>query len=211
MEIAIFVFNPFAENTFILYDESNECIIVDPGCNNDKEEKTIIDFITSKELKPIKLINTHFHIDHVLGNQFISDHYNLKPELHKEAMYFFELQHQIANTYGIEYKGSPQPVKFLEQGDEIAFGNSRLEVLHVPGHSRGSICLHHKESRQLIAGDVLFRESIGRTDLPGGDYNTLIEGIKNKLLTLDPETKVYPGHGPSTTIGYEKENNPFLK
>jgi glyoxylase-like metal-dependent hydrolase (beta-lactamase superfamily II) len=211
MDIAIFTFNPFAENTFVLYDETGECIIVDPGCNDPHEEKTLKEFIEGNKLKPVKLVNTHFHIDHVLGNQFVADTFGLSPEMHREALYFFNIQPQIAQSYGIRYKGSPEPGKFLEEGDKIRFGNTTLDVYHVPGHSRGSICLHHRESKTLIAGDVLFQESIGRTDLPGGDYDTLIRGIKTKLLTLDPETRVYPGHGPSTTIGYEKENNPFLK
>jgi glyoxylase-like metal-dependent hydrolase (beta-lactamase superfamily II) len=211
MEIAIFVFNPFAENTFILYDETSECIIIDPGCNDINEESTLLDFIESKKLKPVRLINTHFHIDHVLGNHFIHNKFGLQPLLHKEAMYFFQLQPQIAMSYGIQYQPSPEPASFLDEGDTVEFGNSELEVIHVPGHSRGSICLHHAPSKSLIAGDVLFQESIGRTDLPGGDYDTLISGIKSKLFQLDPDTRVYPGHGPSTTIGHEMEWNPFLK
>lgn len=211
MEIAIFTFNAFAENTFVLYDETGECIIVDPGCNNPQEEKTLTDFIESNNLTPVKLINTHFHIDHVLGNQFIADTYKLTPEMHREAMYFFNIQPQIAQSYGIQYKGSPEPKHFLEEGDSLRFGNTTLTIYHVPGHSRGSICLHHPESKTLIAGDVLFQESIGRTDLPGGDYETLIHGIKTKLFILDPKTRVYPGHGPATTIAHEKAFNPFLK
>lgn len=211
MEIAIFVFNAFAENTFVIYDESGECIIVDPGCNDEKEEKTLSDFISAKKLLPKKLVNTHFHIDHVLGNYFVSSKYGLRPEFHKEGMYFFNIQERIADSYGISYRQGPEPQNFLAEGDVIRFGESKLQVLHVPGHSRGSICLYHAESNQLIAGDVLFRESIGRTDLPGGDYDTLISGIRGKLLILPDETVVYPGHGPSTTIGYEREWNPFLR
>jgi len=211
MEIAIFVFNAFAENTFILYDKTGECIIIDPGCNNAKEENTLVSFIKSKGLKPTRLINTHFHIDHVLGNKFVADTYQIKPEFHEAGMYFFRVQSQIANSYGIEYKASPSPDNFLEDGDKIEFGNSSLQVIHVPGHSQGSICLHQAKHKMLIAGDVIFKDSIGRTDLPGGDYDTLISGIKEKLLILDDETKVYPGHGSSSTIGYEKDNNPFLR
>ena len=210
MEIAIFVFNAFAENTFVLYDNSGECIIVDPGCNNEKEEQTLKDFIAAKQLQPQALINTHFHIDHVLGNKFVAETFGLKPEFHADGMFFFEIQDQIASSYGIEYKASPEPGSFIKEGDTIRFGNTSLQAIHVPGHSKGSICLHHKESKSLIAGDVLFKDSIGRTDLPGGDYDTLISGIKNKLLILDPETRVYPGHGPSTTISHELQNNPFL-
>lgn len=211
MEIAIFVFNPFAENTYILYDETGECIIVDPGCNNAQEEKTLKDFIDKAKLKPVKLINTHFHIDHVLGNHFVAKTFNLKPEMHEEGMFFFDLQPQIAATYGISYTSGPKPEVFLDESEKIKFGNSALDIYHVPGHSRGSICLHHAPTKSLIAGDVLFQESIGRTDLPGGDYDTLINGIKSKLLILDPETRVYPGHGASTTIAHENEYNAFLK
>jgi glyoxylase-like metal-dependent hydrolase (beta-lactamase superfamily II) len=211
MEIAIFVFNPFAENTFILFDETLECIIVDPGCNDINEESTLLDFIESKKLKPVRLINTHFHIDHVLGNHFVYKSFNLQPEFHREGMYFFELQPQIARSYGINYKPGPEPAGFLQEGDQIIFGSTTIDVIHVPGHSRGSICLHHAATKSLIAGDVLFQESIGRTDLPGGDYETLINGIRSKLFILDPATRVYPGHGPSTTIGHEMEWNPFFK
>ena len=210
MEIAIFVFNPFAENTFILYDNTGECIIVDPGCNSEKEEQGFLDFIAARELSPKMLVNTHFHIDHVLGNAFITKEFNLKPRFHSEGMYFFNVQDQIAASYGLQYKSSPEPGPHIQEGDILEFGNSKLNVIHVPGHSRGSICLHNEESKSIIVGDVLFRESIGRTDLPGGDYDTLISGIMEKLFVLDPETKVYPGHGPSTTIAFEKENNPFF-
>lgn len=210
MEITILVFNPFAENTYILYDETGECIIIDPGCNDENEEKTLIDFISSKKLRPQKLINTHFHIDHVLGNQFVADYFKLDLEMHEEGMFFFRMQDQIAHSYGIHYKGSPEPVSFLKEGDVIEFGQTKLEVIYVPGHSRGSICLHHIKSHALIAGDVLFKDSIGRTDLPGGDHELLLNGIREKLFILPSETRVYPGHGPSTTIGYEKDHNPFF-
>jgi hydroxyacylglutathione hydrolase len=210
MEIAILEFNPFAENTYILYDETGECIIVDPGCNNETEEKALSDFISSKKLTPKKLINTHFHIDHVLGNQYVADKYKLTLEMHEQGMFFFEKQDQIAKTYGIHYKGSPNPGNFLKEGDVIEFGNTKLNIIHVPGHSKGSICLHEPESQNLIVGDVLFRDSIGRTDLPGGEHEVLLSGIRNKLFVLPAETRVYPGHGPSTTIGYEKDHNPFF-
>jgi hypothetical protein len=132
MEIAVFVFNPFAENTFVLYDETGECIIVDPGCNNRQEEKALKDFIDKGNLKPVRLINTHFHIDHVLGNHFVARTYDLKPEIHEEGMYFFELQPQIAASYGIPYTPGPKPEVFLDEGDSIRFGNTVLAIYHVP-------------------------------------------------------------------------------
>ncbi len=211
MEIARFIFNAFAENTYLLFDETKECVIIDPGCNNDYEESSLLKFIQNNGLKPVKLINTHFHIDHVLGNHFISENFRLVPEFHAESMYFFDRQEDIADRYGLQYKGSLKPEQFLSEGDIISFGKTGLKVIHVPGHSRDSICLYNDDAKILISGDVLFQGSIGRTDLPGGDYDTLIEGIKTKLFTLDDSTRVFPGHGESTTIGDEKVYNPFFR
>ncbi|HRQ29804.1 MAG TPA: MBL fold metallo-hydrolase [Saprospiraceae bacterium] len=211
MEIARFIFNAFAENTYLLFDETKECVIIDPGCNNEFEESSLIKFIRNQGLKPVKLINTHFHIDHVLGNHFISSQFQLIPEFHEEGMFFFDRQEDIADKYGMNYNGSKKPEQFLSEGDLIRFGHTTLKVIHVPGHSRDSICLYNNDDKILISGDVLFQGSIGRTDLPGGDYDTLIEGIKTKLFTLDDSTRVFPGHGESTTIGDEKVYNPFFR
>lgn len=211
MDIARFVFNAFAENTYLLFDRTGECAIIDPGCNNEAEETSLVKFIQLQGLKPVKLINTHFHIDHVLGNHFVSETYHLVPEFHEEGMYFYGVQEDIALNYGLKYNGSRKPDEFLKDGDRVHFGESVLKVIHVPGHSRDSICLYNEEARILISGDVLFQGSIGRTDLPGGDYDTLIHGIKNKLFILGDDTKVYPGHGDATTIGDEKQYNPFFR
>jgi len=211
MEIARFIFNAFAENTYLLFDETGECAIIDPGCNNEFEESSLVKFIRNQGLKPVKLINTHFHIDHVLGNHFISSQFQLIPEFHEEGMFFFDRQEDIADKYGMNYKGSKKPERFLTEGDLIQFGHTTLEVIHVPGHSRDSICLYNNADKILISGDVLFQGSIGRTDLPGGDYDTLIEGIKTKLFVLDDSTRVFPGHGEATTIGDEKIYNPFFR
>ncbi|HAQ37562.1 MAG TPA: MBL fold hydrolase, partial [Saprospirales bacterium] len=150
-------------------------------------------------------------IDHVLGNHFISSQFQLIPEFHEEGMFFFDRQEDIADKYGMNYNGSKKPEQFLSEGDLIRFGHTTLKVIHVPGHSRDSICLYNNDDKILISGDVLFQGSIGRTDLPGGDYDTLIEGIKTKLFTLDDSTRVFPGHGESTTIGDEKVYNPFFR
>ena len=211
MKIKSFTFNPFQENTYVFYDDTKECIIIDPGCYTDKERDELRRFITSEGLKPVKLINTHCHIDHVLGNKFTSELWDLELYMHKEDLPLLENAGNIGKMYGFEdYEGSPYPKHFLAQDDTLTFGESSFKILFTPGHAPGHICLYSKENNLLIAGDVLFNGSIGRTDLPGGDYNTLIKSIKTKLLPLDENTIVYCGHGPSTSIGKEKMSNPFL-
>ncbi len=211
MKIKSFTFNPFQENTYVVYDDTKECIIIDPGCYTDKERDELRRFITSEGLKPVKLINTHCHIDHVLGNKFTSELWDLELYMHKEDLPLLENAGNIGKMYGFEdYEGSPYPKHFLAQDDTLTFGESSFKILFTPGHAPGHICLYSKENNLLIAGDVLFNGSIGRTDLPGGDYNTLIKSIKTKLLPLDENTIVYCGHGPSTSIGKEKMSNPFL-
>ena len=211
MKVTAFAFNPFQENTFVVYDETKDCIIIDPGCYTEKERTELRRFITSEELKPVKLINTHCHIDHILGNKFASELWNLELYMHKEDLPLLKNAGNIGKMYGLEnYEGSPYPKHFLAQDDTLTFGESSFKILFTPGHAPGHICLYSKENNLVIAGDVLFQGSIGRTDLPGGDYDTLIESIKTKLLPLDENTIVYCGHGPSTSIGKEKMNNPFL-
>ena len=212
MKINQFTFNAFQENTFILSDETKECIIIDPGCYEEKEKELLSDFIKSSNLKPIKLINTHCHIDHILGNKFVSEKWDIDLYVHKEEIAFLEKSEEIAKTYGFtQYRGSPSAKYFLKEGDILEFGNSKLNVLYTPGHSPGHISLSSIEKNLVIAGDVLFNGSIGRTDLPGGNYNTLINSIKTKLLCFQDKTQVFCGHGPSTTIGKERLSNPFLK
>ncbi len=210
MEVASFVFNDFQENTYILHDETNECVIIDPGCNNDIEKIRFKEYIIARELKPVKLINTHCHIDHILGNQFIADEYNLHLISHAGEQIVLDHAMQVAEMYGIHFKGSPDIAETVEEGDFINFGNQKLEVLFTPGHSPASISLYNKETSILIAGDVLFQGSIGRTDLPGGNHDTLLKMIREKLFVLPDNTMVYPGHGPSTLIGVEKKTNPFF-
>ena len=212
MKIKSFAFNPFQENTYVVYDETKECIIIDPGCYTDKERDELRRFITSEGLKPVKLINTHCHIDHVLGNKFVSELWDLELYMHKEDLPLLENAGNIGKMYGFEdYEGSPYPKHFLAQDDTLTFGESSFKILFAPGHAPGHICLYSKEDNLVIAGDVLFQGSIGRTDLPGGDHNTLINSIKTQLFPLPNETQVFCGHGPSTNIGYEKKNNPFLQ
>lgn len=210
MEVAVFTFNAFAENTYVLYDDSKECIIIDPGCNNAQERDLISTFIEKKDLKPVRLINTHCHIDHVLGNKYVSEKYNLELEAHKGEEEVLKFQAHVAQMYAISYDESPAITKYIEEGEEIKFGQSSLVVLFTPGHSPASISLLNREAKILIAGDVLFQRSIGRTDLPGGNMETLLHNIRTKFFTLDEDVIVFPGHGPSTTIGEEKRENPFL-
>ncbi len=210
MNVARFTFNDFQENTYVLYDESKSCIIVDPGCNSSSEQKVLVDFIESNNLKPVHLVNTHCHIDHILGNAFIASKYKLKLTSHKGEQTELSAGPMVSNMYGISYDPSPDIEIFLDEGDTLSFGNISLDIYFTPGHSSSSIVFHHKDSKQLIAGDVLFQGSIGRTDLPGGNFETLINSIKSKLLVLDDNTIVYPGHGDKTTIGVEKNSNPYL-
>ena len=210
--VAEFTFNPFQENTYVLYDDTKECIIIDPGCFTPPEKEELRNFIESAELKPVRLINTHCHLDHIFGNKFVSETYNLPLEIHKGELPVLESAPMVCQNYGIPYpEPSPAPERFIEEGDIITFGNTSLKTYFTPGHSPASISFYCEASNFLIAGDVLFHGSIGRTDLPGGDFATLINSIKTQLFTLPDEVKVYAGHGPATTIGFEKNNNPFLQ
>jgi glyoxylase-like metal-dependent hydrolase (beta-lactamase superfamily II) len=185
-------------------------MIIDPGCENNKEEEFLIREIKEYKLYPVKLINTHCHVDHVLGNAFVKSNFPVQFLIHK-------LEHPLLSNapeqglfFGFEANPSPEPDQFIDDGERIRFGDSEFEILHVPGHSPGGIALLNRNEKILFSGDVLFRSSIGRTDLPGGDYQTLINSIRKKILILDPETKIYPGHGPETNVETEKRNNPFL-
>ncbi len=211
MKAQSFTFNPFQENTYIIYDKTKDCIIVDPGCHTKKEQERLKDFILKYSLNPVKLINTHCHIDHILGNKFVSEQWNIELHMHKEDVPLLENAKSISTLYGLEdYQDSPLPKHFLDDGDTLTFGDSYFEILFTPGHAPGHICLYNKENNLLISGDVIFQSSIGRTDLPGGDYDTLIKSIRTKIFPLSKETQILCGHGPTTNLGYEKENNPFL-
>ena len=211
MNIKIFTFNQFFENTFIISDSTNECIIIDPGCYDKNEKQILQDYILSNNLVPTRLINTHCHIDHILGNNFVSKTWDLELEIHHKDIDLLKNSKNIADLYGfVNYENSPITNKFLVEGDIIEFGKSNLEVLFTPGHAPGHISLYSENENFIISGDVLFNNSIGRTDLPGGNYSTLIDTIRSKILCLDDSTVVYCGHGPSTTVGKERINNPFL-
>lgn len=209
--VTFLTFNAFQENTYIVYDETGECIIFNPGCSDDYENNQLIDTLKKLNLKPVRLINTHCHIDHILGNKFVSDTFNLPLEIHEGELGMLERGPTVAAMYGIPYLNhSPIPSQFLNEKDEIIFGNSKLKIILTPGHSPASLSFYNEKNCFLIAGDVLFKDSIGRTDLPGCNHALLISSIKEKLFMLPEETVVWPGHGESTTIGYEKKNNPFV-
>ena len=210
MHIQAFTFNPFSENTYILYDDTKECVIIDPGCSNEHERQEIVDFIKDEGLKPVKLLNTHCHIDHVFGNSFVAKKYNIGLEMHEEDLDVLHSLPQVSHLYGLDAEESIEPTTFLNEGDIVKFGSSSLEILFVPGHSPGSICFVSKDDKFIIGGDVLFYGSIGRTDLPGGDHELLLSGIREKLFVMEDDFAVFSGHGPETSIGFEKKNNPFL-
>jgi hydroxyacylglutathione hydrolase len=210
MKIKEFVFNPFAENTYVVYDDTRECVIIDPGCYDAGEEEQLKSFIADNNLKPVALLNTHCHIDHVFGNHFVAEEYNLKPQIHLLESQILHSAVAVGELYGLAVTASPEGETTLKDLSTFRFGNSELLQIFAPGHSPGSICFYHKETAQLIGGDVLFQGSIGRSDLPGGDFHTLLTSIKERLFTLPDDVIVFPGHGPQTTIGYEKKFNPFL-
>lgn len=205
-----FTFGPFQENTYLLWDETLECLILDPGNSTASEHRALSDFISEKKLKPVRLILTHGHIDHINGNRYVRDTYGLLPEVHQDDLFFIERHEATGNMYGLPVEASPMPESFLSEGEVIRFGNSTLDILHTPGHSPGHLTFYHKEQGFMVSGDVLFHGSIGRTDLPKGDHPTLIASIKHKLFPLGDHMTVYSGHGPATNIGFEKANNPFL-
>ena len=211
IKVHTFTFNPFEENTYILSAPSGECIIIDPGCFDPEERTALKTFVRENQLTPVRLINTHCHIDHILGNAFVSGEYTLGLEIHEGELPVLQAGKMVAGMYDIPYEHSPMPDSFLSDGDEVILDGHVLRVLYTPGHSPASICLYNKADGWVIGGDVLFYESIGRTDLPGGNHSTLLQSIRTQLLTLPNETVVYPGHGPHTTVGYERMFNPFLQ
>lgn len=210
LKLKSFEVNPFQQNTYLIWDSNNIAAIIDPGNSTNLENQMIKKYISENNLKLERLLLTHAHIDHILGNRFIFDEYGLLPEVHKEDLYFIDVMGKTADMYGVPYEQSPMPEKFLEDKQVIELGELKFNCIFTPGHSPGSITFYFEKEKVMIAGDVLFNGSIGRTDLPKGDHSTLINSIKNKLLPLGDDIKVYSGHGPSTITGYEKLHNPFL-
>ena len=205
-----FVFNSFGVNTYVLSGKNRECIIIDPGCMSETEEKELSGYIHENLLTPVMLVNTHFHVDHILGNTFVCNTYGLTPTAHKAGWMFWETAKEFGSVFGLSTGTIIRPESYAEDGEVLVAGDVSLRVLYTPGHADGSISLVNDHEKFVITGDVLFYGSIGRTDLPTGDYDLLKNSIYEKLFTLPPDYKVYPGHGPETSIGYEKLNNPFL-
>lgn len=208
--INTFTYNGFQENTYVLTDETNESVIIDPGCYSTTEQTELYNFIKNNNLNPVKLLNTHCHIDHILGNNFVATKFGVELYIHQLDLPTLYATTEYGHLYGFTVDKSPEPAHFLKDGDVVKFGNSTLEVIFTPGHAPGHVVFVNHEQRFVINGDVLFRGSIGRTDLPGGNHQMLINSIKTKLFTLPNDYVIHTGHGPTTTIGYEKKYNPFL-
>lgn len=211
LHIQSFVFNAYQENTYILYNQAGQAIVIDPGMSAPAEEKEFIGFIKDNNLTPTTLLNTHCHIDHILGNKFVYDNYGLIPNLHEQEIPILLEALNYASQMGFHYEAAPIPEKFLTEKDLISLGGESLEIRFVPGHSPGHLCFYSVHHGFLIAGDTLFKGSIGRTDLPGGEHQLLLSSIKKELYSLPDEVLVYPGHGTATTIGQEKHHNPFVR
>ncbi|MCO5233031.1 MAG: MBL fold metallo-hydrolase [Chitinophagales bacterium] len=209
--ITSFVFNPFYENTYIIADENNDCWVVDPGCYSEGEQMKLINYITEKQLRPVLLLNTHCHLDHIFGNSLIAKTYNLSPYWHENETQIAKNAKIGAMMFGVKAPEYVEPGGFLKEGEVLTIGSSTFKILFTPGHSPGSVSFYNEKEKYVIVGDVLFRESIGRTDLPGGNFDVLIKSIKKEILTLPEDTVVYNGHGEPTTIGHEKKYNPFLR
>ena len=211
LQLKSFCFGPFQENTYLLYEENKHAWIIDPGNSNNKENTQLKNYIEEQGLKLERLLLTHGHIDHIMGNRFIFDTYGLLPEVHEADLFFIDNLMKSATLYGLHCEPSPTPEKYLQEGDRLFLGTHAFDCFHTPGHSPGSISFYQAENNFILSGDVLFYGSVGRSDLPLGDHDTLIASIKNKLMKLPDDTVVYSGHGQSTTIGAERHYNPFIQ
>lgn len=207
--LKLFTFNPFQENTYVLY-RNNKAWIIDPGCSNGNERKMVESFIKKENLTPQYILNTHCHIDHVLGNKWAKDFYDIPLLIPQGEKPVLDSLPQVAKMYGVPADTSPDPDQYIKDNEILFLDDQAWTLIAAPGHSPDSICFYSKDEKMIIAGDVLFYESIGRTDLPGGNHQLLLQNIRNRLFVLPPDTTVYPGHGPHTTIGHEIVHNPFL-
>lgn len=210
MKIAQLTFNPFGENTYVLSDDTKECVIVDAGCYTSRERATLENFIAERGLKPVMAVNTHGHVDHMLGVQFVKERFGVPFALHGEDRFLIESAREHGTIYGFQVEAIPEVDIDLAGRETVEFGNTTLRIIHTPGHTPGHVCLFEPEEKLLFSGDTLFKESIGRTDLPGGDYSWIMRSILERLLPLGDEVKFWPGHGPDSTIGHEVLYNPFV-
>ncbi|MEW5841637.1 MAG: MBL fold metallo-hydrolase [Bacteroidota bacterium] len=212
LKIQKFVFNPFSENTYIVWDDnSKNGAVIDPGCYDDGEREAVDNFIRSNSLNLKFLINTHCHIDHIFGNAYIKKNYDVKFLAPEKDVPLLDMMMNVAKMYAVELVPSPQPDELIFDEQKFLLGNTEGKFLFTPGHSPGEVCLYFERDKICFTGDVLFNKNIGRTDLPGGSYDTLIDSIENKLFTLPYDVTIYPGHGATSTIGDEKKNNPFFR
>lgn len=211
LRLQTFTFNPFQENTYLIINEKNECWIVDPGMYDKTETDTLLHYIADNELIPKAIINTHTHIDHILGVKAIQEKFNIPFSYHKLDTPVLNNAVASAMMFGLNFKGQPVADSFIDENKKLTLGADELTILLTPGHSPGSIVFYYPKGSWAIAGDVLFNGSIGRTDLPGGNYDTLINSIRKELFALPNNTIIHSGHGPSTSIGNEKTHNPFLQ
>jgi len=220
LQVRVFTFSPIQENTYLVYNEAGDTCIIDPGCYDEREQKELSSYIEHQKLVPRLLLNTHCHLDHVFGLSWAAEKYSLTPHIHFSEKQMLDLAPMNGEMWGMPFKGYSGPLNWLKEGEIIRVGEDELKILFAPGHSPGHVCFYHlsantsaakSEPSFVIAGDVLFKQSIGRADLPGGNFNALIQSIREQLFVLPDDTIVYPGHGEPTTIGYEKKYNPFLK
>jgi glyoxylase-like metal-dependent hydrolase (beta-lactamase superfamily II) len=211
LHLIAFTFNPFQENTYLVYNDKNQCWIVDPGMYDSNETTRFNQYIATKGLQPASIINTHTHLDHIFGVQGLKDKYKIPFGIHEKDQPVLRGAPMSAAVFGVDLACSPEPDFFIPEGQALALGDDRLEVRFTPGHSPGSVVFYYPEGGWLIGGDVLFNGSIGRTDLPGGNFDTLINSIRTQVFSLPPDTIVHSGHGPATTVGEEMRSNPFLR
>ena len=210
LHVKIFTFNPLQENTYLVSNADGDCIIIDPGCYDGAEREALSDHIMTHNLRPALLVNTHCHLDHVFGEKFVAETWGLVPHFHALEQRLFELAPSSGLMWNLPFDSWAGPCTHIPAGVPLVLGQDRLEVLFTPGHSPGSLSFHDPIGGFVISGDVLFRGSIGRTDLPGGDMNTLERSIRDVLYRLPDNTVVFSGHGPATSIGQEKRHNPYV-
>lgn len=211
IKVKVFTFSPIQENTYVLYNEHKKAIVIDPGCYFPAEQEQLYQFIESTGLEVVQLLNTHCHLDHVFGNKWVYETFKTPLCIHPDEEPMLKMAPLSGEKWGLPFENYNGPIQYLQPGDTILLGNDALKVILAPGHSPASICFYCEFESFLIGGDVLFRESIGRTDLPGGNHEQLLTSIKEQLFTLPNDVKVYPGHGLTTTIGHEKRHNPFMQ
>jgi len=210
MKIAALTFNPICENTYVVWDDTRECVVIDAGNSDDRENARLEEFILSRDLTPVLALNTHGHFDHVMGVPFLKERFGIPFALSGKDRFLLETAEVSGSVFGVKIGRMPSIDRDLDGAEEIRFGNTRLRILPTPGHTPGHVSFYEPQTQAVFTGDTLFRESIGRTDLPGGDYSWIMHSILEQLLPLGDQTQVYPGHGEATSIGHESIYNPFV-